>query len=499
MHTAETGSAPEFTCSVEYQTFTGSEHNPTFKGRGTLAISLDGPTYTFTGQQRRFLAGSTTELVLNANDISNVTIADRAIRFKVNSPEGSDRPFIFYCRDLQEAINVARFFPTRTDREFDETRNFTERLSTLVEHFSPWTSVTNIIVALNVIVFVVMAGLLGAGWITVDSMQPYMLYGANNGAATTGGEWWRLVTSMYMHYGVIHLLFNMWALFQTGHFLERLQGRVLYALIYLGSGLAGGFASIFWHGDKIWSAGASGAIFGVYGAIFGYLLREKEALPKGVYQSLMKSSLMFAGYNILFGMSAGIDSSAHVGGALGGIVFGWLLAMPVEREARARLVKKRVPTALIALVILIVAGISLTPRFDYRFREDFALKQINGEFVKKEPPLIERLNDILKKLDSGGDNAAQANWMTAEIVPFYEKWSAEITALKLTHDLQTALRRDELNNILHLRLQSYQDLIAGLRTHDPQAFTRFEQANQLVRQANIKAAQVRAENSQRKP
>jgi len=190
-------------------------------------------------------------------------------------------------------------------------------------------SVTGVIVALNIAVFVLMAGFLGAGWVEVTDMTPYVRYGANNAAVTMHGQWWRLITSMFMHYGVIHLALNMWALLQAGNLVERLQGRVLYALTYLGSGIGGGLLSIAWHGDKIWSAGASGAIFGVYGALLGRTYRDRLALPKAVLQPLMKSTVIFAGYNLLYGMvNPGIDNADHIGGLATGIALGWLTAPP---------------------------------------------------------------------------------------------------------------------------------------------------------------------------
>jgi len=188
-------------------------------------------------------------------------------------------------------------------------------------------------------------------------------------------------------------------------------------------------------------------------------------------------------------------ANAGDGGALGGVALGWLLALPVEREARSRIAGKRLATAMIALVVLIAAGVMLTPRFDYRIREEIALDQVISDYAEKEQPLQQRQQDVLQKLTDGGDGTAQADWMTAELVPFYEKWSAKITSLELTPGLRTALRRDELNHIINLQLESYRNLIVSLRARDPKAMIRFEQANLLVRQAITKAAQDRAQSS----
>ncbi len=349
-----------------------------------------------------------------------------------------------------------------------DARDFALRLHALNPRPNPWTSVTNIIIALNIAAYGVM-GSLGAGWFQVESMQPYFLY-ANNGAATTDGEWWRLLTSMFMHYGLLHLAFNMWALYQAGHFVERLLGRASFTLLYLASGLAGGLASIFWHGDHSWSAGASGAVFGVYGAIFGYMLRERRGLPKTVVQSLTRSTVMFAGYNIVFGLAnSGIDNSAHIGGLAGGIVFGALLALPLDVGVRARRRTGSLITGIVALVVMVGLGVVFSPRFDYRVADQLAWESALKEFVGQDPGGLPRLPDLR-------DNAAQtalATTLEAKQIPYYQDWIRRFNALPLAPDKATAKLRAALVSLLELRLQSYQHLAAGLRSHDARAGERF--------------------------
>jgi len=359
---------------------------------------------------------------------------------------------------------------TDPSTEAAEAHDFALKLRSLGPRPNPSTSVTNAIIALNVAAFIVM-GSLGAGWLQPESMTPYILYGANNGAATTDGEWWRLVTSMFMHYGLLHLALNMWALYQTGHFMERVLGRASFALMYLASGIVSGFASIFWHGDQSWSAGASGAVFGVYGAILGFMLRERQGLPKLVVKSLTRSTLMFAGYNIFFGLSIkGIDNSAHLGGFVGGIVFGFLLALPLDPAVRARARAASLVIAVTALIILAGVGVAFTPRFDYRVADELAWEQAMKEFSQDEKKQPGRLPPLRETAEQD----AYAAQLETGPIAFDVEWIRRLNALSLSPGKSTDRARDLLVRALDLRAQSHQHLAAGLRRHDPQAITRFQ-------------------------
>lgn len=482
----------EITYPVEYERFAGTTGNPHFKSKGVLTVRSAGPTYVFSGKRQGLFAYGSDRLVLIPDDIANVVVDGALVQFTTRQGRAGKqgRPFTFYCRSEAEAREVAALLPKNVDREFTESRDFADRLNAVAGPVSPWTSVTNIIIALNAVVFVIM-GALGAGWFQTTSLLPYILYGANNGAATTDGEWWRLLTSMFMHYGLLHLLFNMWALFTAGGFLEKLQGRALFAFIYLGAGLAGGFASIAWHGDKSWSAGASGAVFGVYGAVFGYMLREKKSLPPSVFQSMLKSSLTFGAYNILYGLGrAGIDNAAHFGGAAAGIAFGWMLALPLERDARARLLKPRLILGLAALAALVGAGVVFSPRFNYRVGEEFVWSRTNRPFLNREDTLIQENEVALRQLARGKSDPAYPDWLETQLIPFYEDWIKALGALSLTPGKTTAMRQAETLSIFRLRVESYRRLATGLRKGERGAAQEFFLANAKASEAIIKMHQA---------
>lgn len=461
----------------------GGSSNAELKGRGQLAIDPHGPVYEFTGLRRRLFSSERITVELGAGDIANATLDGRMIRFaaRPRAPGAPVRSFVFHCRDEAEARTVFQMMPAHQLEGFAEARDFMQRLDALGGSRPAWATITGAIIALNAAVFIVMAGFLGAGWVSPADITAYIRYGANNGAATTDGEWWRLVTSMFMHYGILHVALNMWALFNTGMFLEKLQGRALYAITYLGSGLAGGFASILWNGDRVWSAGASGAVFGVIGGIIGSLLRERQSIPRSVLRGMMKSSLAFAGYNILFGFSIpGIDNAAHLGGLTGGIALGWLLAVPVDAEVRRRLTARRITTGLAAIAVMCAAGVQFTPRFDFRVADEIALREALVEFGPREQQIAKEHDRAIAALKADGDTAAFAAWVERDAAPFYSGWRDRLAALDLEPGRATSARRDKLIAILGMKSDAYSNLAAGLRARRAEAFQEFNAAERRL-------------------
>jgi len=190
---------------------------------------------------------------------------------------------------------------------------------------TPRLWVTPALVAVNVALFIVMVA---SG---VDVMKPttgnLLRWGANYGPRAWEGEWWRLLTNAFVHIGVVHLIMNMAVLMQIGPLVERMLGNGRFLAVYLIAALWGGAASLLWHPFTV-SAGASGAVFGVYGVFLGYLLRDKGSIPDALLRKLRNGALTFIGYNVVYGLtSQSIDMAAHVGGLLGGIacalVAGW--------------------------------------------------------------------------------------------------------------------------------------------------------------------------------
>lgn len=172
----------------------------------------------------------------------------------------------------------------------------------------------------------VIIGVFGLEWYSGGSTDTEVLtrLGGNVKERVLEGEWWRLVTSVFLHIGIFHLFVNGWALMQLGTLFERWigSGKLLFA--FLLCGIAGSAASVAWRAEGL-SAGASGAIFGLLGTLITFLLRRREMLVPAA-KSILSQLVMWAGINIFLGFSVpGIDNAAHLGGLAAGLVLGLIL------------------------------------------------------------------------------------------------------------------------------------------------------------------------------
>lgn len=468
MPDASSPGSPEVSFAVDYNPYVGGAYNRDLGGKGRVVVRAAEPRFIFTGHPRgRFLISrQSTEIAMDSGSIRNVAVHDRGVEFRtrIGKSGGKQTPFVFTCASAEDAAALAALLPATKDAAFLADESFIEQVRALPDGGSGLRSVTNLVLVANAAVFIIM-GALGAGWLEVADMRPYFEYGANNAAATTDGEWWRLVSYMFMHYGLVHLLLNAWAFFQAGHLVERLFGRGLYALIYFGSGIIGGLATLRWNGDRIWSAGASGAVFGVYGALLGYLWREQHRVPAGIFRPMLKSTLLFAGYSLFYGaVHPNIDNAAHLGGLLAGLLLGWVGALPLEPEARARLRGRRDAIGAALAAAAIAVGVIVAPRYDYRARDEFvAWPSTIRAMHEQEVKLLTRERAALTDFMKSHDAQPLAHWLKTQAVPAHEAWLKDLQPLRLA--AETARERERIRRIYQARIESYRqfadELIQG--------------------------------------
>jgi rhomboid protease GluP len=176
-------------------------------------------------------------------------------------------------------------------------------------------------------------------------------WGADYGPLSLGPQPWRVLTSNYVHIGLLHIFFNMWCLLSLGKLAERIFDRWTYLLVYTFSGIAGSLASLWWHPSGI-GAGASGAIFGLAGALIAALYLGKLPFSKAAIGPTLKSLIMFAAYNLFFGLVPGIDNSAHLGGLVSGLAMGAALAPHLTDSAETRAQWRNFVLAGMGLILL---------------------------------------------------------------------------------------------------------------------------------------------------
>ncbi|TNE45436.1 MAG: rhomboid family intramembrane serine protease [Deltaproteobacteria bacterium] len=244
-------------------------------------------------------------------------------------------------RDQWQQYQQDQVLDAELARELGKVKNFQMGLM----EQSPRLWVTPAILALNILMFVVMVAT-GVSLMSPTGLE-VLKWGASNGILTLNGDWWRLLTATIIHIGLIHLLVNMYSLYILGPAVERLFQPLGYFTLYWLSGLGGSLASVWWQ-PTVTSAGASGAIFGVFGALLGFGFRQKETLPHSVFVNLRNSGLMILGINFVLGLSVdAIDMAGH----MGGLAVGFALAMVMSQPVGLSYSSKRRNLALAALFL----------------------------------------------------------------------------------------------------------------------------------------------------
>ena len=299
---------------------------------------------------------------------------------------------------------------------------------------APWVrqsestiTLTQLLVGANVALFVAMliATYLATGSISADfSSEIRRHFGANYGPWTLTGQWWRLMTYMFLHGGFFHIAFNMWCLWDLGRLCESLYGRWTFAAIYLITGVTGGLASVAWN-PYVNSVGASGAIFGLAGALIASFYLGEFSLPRIALQGTLRSLLFFAGFNLFFGaVVPGIDNGCHIGGLVSGLVLGALIA----RAAPAHDARRAGVLAVVALALVCAAlGVRSWRGGPMRMARAFE------SFSDSDPARgIAQLQAIVRQ----SPNSAQAHFALAQAYINQEKYPQAEAEFKRVVELQ---------------------------------------------------------------
>ena len=357
-----------------------------------------------------------------------------------------------------EVIAAARFFQT-------------------IHTLTPASHVTTALIALNVAVFVAMAAI-GRVGLFEPTVGDLIRWGASYAPRTTAGEWWRLLTATFIHIGVVHLLVNMYALAGSGPLVERLFGNGPFLVLYVVAGLAGALASVVVNPMTV-SAGASGAIFGVFGALLAFVVRRRDAIPPAILQRLKKSAFLFVAVNLAFGFAkSGIDNSAHIGVLAAGFLCGLALAGELTPEAAARRWRRAGVVAAAGALALGLVASRLEPTPD-----------IEGELdrsIAVESRAVDRFNALVH--DDKVDDAATAAVIGTEILPPWRESRLRLEALRPRLPAAVVAGFERRLRYMHLREEAWTLHAEAAREHDVAKLERAEakaaEAEKLVEEMN---------------
>jgi rhomboid protease GluP len=341
--------------------------------------------------------------------------------------------------------------------EESEQIETSEKKATFFSLFIPARGyfVTPLLLNLNLLVFIIMA-ISGADIMMPDN-EILLTFGANFQPSTLEGEAWRLLTCCFIHIGIFHLLMNMYALVYIGTLLEPLLGRTRYLLAFLVTGIAGSLVSVWWHPLTV-SAGASGAIFGMYGVFLALLTT--NYLERSARRAFLTSILVFVSYNLLNGLKPGIDNAAHLGGLVTGILIGYAFLPSLKNYNDLSL--KRQTLAFVAVTFSLTAGLifSRLPNtmkiYDAQMTRFSELEQLGLEVynIRNDAPKEEILSEITQR-------------------GFYY-WNENLKIVDELEELRLPENLVERNKLLRqyceLRLKSYELLFKIVKEENPDRY-----------------------------
>jgi len=205
---------------------------------------------------------------------------------------------------------------------------------------------TYIFLGANIAIFLLMAL---AGGSTNESTL--MAFGVKSNPQIARGEWWRFITPIFIHIGMLHLFFNSYALWIVGPQVEKLYGAARFVILYVLTGVAGVSASYFYHPQSE-SAGASGAIFGLFGVLLVFGVRYRNSIPPFFKRAVGTGVLPVIVINLIIGFTIpAIDNSAHIGGLLAGAALAALI--PFQKPgAETQGIFRTVQMVLLAVIVV---------------------------------------------------------------------------------------------------------------------------------------------------
>jgi rhomboid protease GluP len=413
-------------------------------------MHLDGEQVILNGRRwRPFLPGKPQSIHFLRNDIHDVEQQGDRVVCTVVLEDGKQEPLALQFGSEEIAREVAARWPNVRTAISLEQETFQQALARSGGRV--WA--TPALAGICVLVFIAMV----ASGVPLAPRGPELIpWGTNFGPRTLRGEPWRLFTSIFLHFGVVHLLLNSLSLVSLGPLTEKLLGSARFLILYIVSGLCGSMMSLLWN-PAVNSAGASGAIFGVMGALLAIMVNPVSRVPAMVAANYRNSALLFLGLNALNSLRPGIDMAAHLAGFGAGFVLGWLFTRPMPEAGQSPPRLNPVPGGAVAVGLLAALALLLFhPGAEAVSRRAFRFSV--AEFSAAEEAALGREAQLRKLLGDGEITDRQwAERTQAEVVPL---WDNALDASLLVPAGNTRAQRDL--SVLLSKYASTQILATGL-------------------------------------
>lgn len=410
--------------SVGFKSYTATDNR--FVGKGVVRVNAD--TIEIFARRRRLFAFRRRTETFSLSSIRNVIRSGKTISFFLPLKRGCWRAFLV-CHDEAAAERLEARLPRLIDPSYSTLRAARMELKERVEQLPGNTPAAWTILALNSLIYLAIA-FSGKSWTTLDVGQ-LRAVGGNFSPLTIGGEWWRMITSTFLHGGLLHLVPNMFALYIFGRLTERIYGTGGFLGIYILSGLAGAAGTLVASPDAV-SVGASGAIFGVIGAVVAFLATDRQLLTQGARQQLLTVLVVYATYTLIGGFrKSGIDNAAHIGGLMAGLVLGWMTGVPPRlRGEKAGWITGAVASGIALVLVGTGIAVAMAPRPGPEYRTLEKMIELTREMDAREKILAEEG----KKLTAKGSAAtkAEAEAYAHLVVRTYQEFDDKLGALAPT-------------------------------------------------------------------
>lgn len=251
--------------------------------------------------------------------------------------------------------------------QFTIERDFAEKLKVL----TPQAWVTYLLIVINVLAWLATLHF-GGGW-QGTPVGVLFSFGGNAASEVQRGEWWRPFSAIFLHGSALHIAMNMLGLYTAGVTVERIYGPLAYVLIYLGSGLLGSALSLHFSAQHAVSVGASGAVFGVTGALLVAVIQNRRLVPEMLSKRLVGQLGFFILYSLAQGFAKqGIDNAAHIGGLIGGCMLALILPVRLDMSRYRSGLPSRAAVALVVATTATALLVVLAPRAIVDQRRIFA-------------------------------------------------------------------------------------------------------------------------------